>query len=98
MLTEKRPVIPFETAENRSDCGFYIELGTDPWQAIYPPGDTPKPTACARLTYGPEILFMHLRSFRPADELIIRRERFGDPVCRDSCLEFFFYLVSGCIP
>lgn len=96
MLTENRLVIPYETAPKRySNDAFYIKLGIDPWSAEYPPGDFPRPTACARLSYSSGCFYVRLRSFRPADELIMRRDHFGEPVCRDSCLEFFFAPVPG---
>lgn len=44
--------------------------------------------ACAEVSYDSEALYVRMRAFET--ELIAERHSFGDPVCRDSCLEFFF--------
>jgi len=97
VAAENRLIIPYETRGGLLSGGeeFYVKLGTDPWETDYPPGDTPRPTATARLTYDSSCLYVHLRSVRPADELTMRREHFGEQVCCDSCLEFFFAPVPG---
>ena len=49
-----------------------------------------EPLHCGRaeLSYDDTALYVRMRAYET--ELIATRRAFGEPVCRDSCLEFFF--------
>ncbi len=65
------------------------EIGIMPWrkdgEALH--------TAAAELSYDDGALYVRMRAFEK--NIISERKQFGDPVCRDSCLEFFFAPVFG---
>ncbi|MBO4326102.1 MAG: carbohydrate-binding family 9-like protein [Clostridia bacterium] len=64
-------------------------IETMPWRGL----GEPVRAARAELCYDDEAFYVRMRAYETS--VIANRRNFGDPVCRDSCLEFFFAPVPG---
>ena len=78
-----------DQADGRSGFRTSALIETTPWRGA----GEPVHAARAELTYDDEALYVRMRSYELSP--IDTRRNFGDPVCRDSCLEFFFSPVPG---
>lgn len=68
-----------------------IEINTMPWKSV----NGPEHIAAAELKYDSENFYIRMRAYEKSSSLLSHRQQFGDPVCRDSCLEFFFAPIAG---
>ena len=64
-------------------------IETMPWRKA----GEPLHTARAELCYDEAAFYVRMRAYEI--DRLAGRTQFGDPVCRDSCLEFFFAPIPG---
>ncbi len=81
----------FKKTDDSKGCVFRTSalIETMPWRKA----GEPLHTARAEVQYDSEALYVRMRSYETMP--LATRRNFGDPVCRDSCLEFFFAPKAG---
>ena len=66
------------------------EINVMPWKKT----NDPAHIAAAELKYDSENFYVRMRAYEKSSSILCRRQKYGEAVCCDSCLEFFFAPIN----